>query len=154
MSYYVKQDGNPLVAKLEPLTTHRILVVEDNEHVLYMLEFLLRRAGYDVIAVSNGRDAQSAVENLAAVDVVLLDLMLPYVSGYQLIEEIRGNHDWQHVPIIVLSAKVLEEDIVQALDLGANDYVAKPFRPEELLARLRRIVADHETLANARSGAQ
>ena len=139
-----------MAARLEPLTTHRILVVEDNEHVSYMLNFLLRRAGYDVIAVTNGRDAQSAIENIEPVDVVLLDLMLPYVSGYQLIEEIRSNQNWMRVPIVVLSGKVLEEDIVQALDLGANDYVTKPFRPEELLARLRRIVADHENLAGAR----
>ena len=140
-----------MVAKLEPLATHRILVVEDNEHVSYMLDFLLRRAGYEVIVVGNGRDAQAAIENLEPVDAVLLDLMLPYVSGFQLIEEIRAHHDWQHVPIVVLSGKVLEEDIVQALDLGANDYVTKPFRPDELLARLRRIVADHEILAAARS---
>ncbi len=140
-----------MVAKLEPLTTHRILVVEDNEHVAYMLDFLLRRAGFEVIAVSNGRDAQAAIDNLEPVDAVLLDLMLPYVSGFQLIEEIRSHHDWQHVPIVVLSGKVLEKDIVHALDLGANDYVTKPFRPEELLARLRRIVADHEILSAARS---
>ncbi len=139
-----------MVAKLKPLTTHRVLVVEDNEHVAYMLDFLLRRAGYDVIAAANGRDAQAAIDNLPPVDVVLLDLMLPYVSGYQLIDEIRGNHDWQYVPIVVLSGKVLEEDIVEALDRGANDYVTKPFRPEELLARLRRIVADHERLAGGR----
>ncbi len=139
-----------MVAKLKPLTTHRVLVVEDNEHVAYMLDFLLRRAGYDVIAAANGRDAQAAIDNLAPVDVVLLDLMLPYVSGYQLIDEIRGNHDWQYVPIVVLSGKVLEEDIVEALDRGANDYVTKPFRPDELLARLRRIVADHERLAGSR----
>ena len=149
--FIIVQTGRiALVAKLEPVTTHRILVVEDNEHVAYMLNFLLRRAGYDVIAVTNGRDAQSAIENIEPVDVVLLDLMLPYISGYQLIEEIRGNHDWLRVPIVVLSGKVLEEDIVQALDLGANDYVTKPFRPEELLARLRRIVADHQNLAGAR----
>lgn len=112
-----------------------------------MLRFMLERAGYDVILAANGRDAQAALENVAAVDVVLLDLMLPYVSGYQLITEIRGNHDWQYVPIVVLSGKVLEEDIVKALDLGATDYVTKPFRPEELLARLRRVVADNERLA-------
>ena len=72
-----------MVAKLKPLTTHRILVVEDNEHVAYMLDFLLQRAGYDVIAAANGRDAQAAIENLPPTDVVLLDLMLPYVSGCQ-----------------------------------------------------------------------
>ena len=70
-------------------------------------------------------------------------------SAGQLISEIRGNHDWQNVPIVVLSAKVLEQDIVRALDLGANDYVTKPYRPQELLARLRRVVNDHEMRASA-----
>ena len=78
-----------MVAQLKALKTHRVLVVEDNEHVSYMLDFMLQRAGYDVIGVSNGRDAQAAISNIEPVDVVLLDLMLPYVSGYQLIEEIR-----------------------------------------------------------------
>ena len=139
-----------VAARSEKFSTHRALVVEDNEHVAYMLEFMLERAGYEVILAANGRDAQAAIDNVAPVDVVLLDLMLPYVSGYQLIEEIRANHEWQYVPIVVLSGKVLEEDIVQALDLGANDYVTKPFRPEELLARLRRVVADSERLAQAK----
>lgn len=139
-----------VVARAQKFNTHRALVVEDNEHVAYMLEFMLKRAGYNVIMAANGRDAQAAIENIEPVDVVLLDLMLPYVSGYQLIAEIRDNHDWQYVPIVVLSGKVLEEDIVRALDLGANDYVTKPFRPEELLARLRRAVADNERLAQVR----
>ncbi len=135
-----------MVARAQQISTHRALVVEDNEHVCYMLEFILKRAGYDVNAVNNGRDAQAAIENLEPVDVIVLDLMLPYISGYQLIAELRDNTDWQHVPIVVLSGKVMEHDIVKALDLGANDYITKPFRPEELLARLRRIVADHERL--------
>ncbi len=139
-----------LVAQLQTFSTHRALVVEDNDHVAYMLDFILRRAGYDVISASNGRDAQAAIENLMPADVILLDLMLPYVSGYQLISEIRENALWRHTPIVVLSAKVLEEDIVKALDLGANDYITKPFRPEELLARLRRTVADHDRLAQVR----
>lgn len=126
------------------ISTHRALVVEDNEHIAFMLEFMMERSGYDVTAVDNGRDAQAAIENLEPVDIVVLDLMLPYVSGYQLIGEIREHPTWQTVPILVLSGKVLEDDIVKALDLGANDYVTKPFRPAELLARMRRLVADHE----------
>jgi DNA-binding response OmpR family regulator len=125
-------------------------VIDHNEHVAYMLRFMLERAGYDVIIVSNGRDAQSAIENVEPVDVVILDLMLPYVSGYQLIAEIRDNPVWRDVPIVVLSGKILEDDVVKALDLGANDYVTKPFRPQELLARLRRIVMDHERLGRTR----
>jgi len=133
-----------VAARADQISTHRALVVEDNAHVAYMLEFILQRAGYDVIAVRNGRDAAAAVENLPPVDIVLLDLMLPYVSGYQLISIIRDDSCWRHVPIVVLSAKVLEHDVVKALDLGANDYVRKPFRPEELLARLRRVVTDRD----------
>jgi DNA-binding response OmpR family regulator len=114
-----------------------------------MLRFMLERAGYDVIIAANGRDALAVIENVAPVDVVLLDLMLPYISGYELIAEIRDHLIWRNVPIVVLSGKVLEEDIVHALDLGANDYVTKPFRPEELLARLRRIVTDHARLARS-----
>lgn len=115
-----------------------------------MLRFMLERAGYDVIVAANGRDAQAVIKNLAPVDVVLLDLMLPYVSGYQLLTEIRDDSQWRYVPVVVVSGKVLESDIVKALDLGANDYVTKPFRPEELLARLRRVIADHSRLAGAR----
>lgn len=128
--------------------THDALVIEDDEHICFMLEFILERSGFGVTAVHNGRDAQSAIENLDPFDVIVLDLMLPYVSGYQLISEIRDNVIWRQVPIIVLSAKVLEEDIVRALDLGANDYVTKPFRPEELMARIRRLIADRELLHN------
>lgn len=137
------------VTEEQAVSTHRALVIEDNEHIAFMLEFILKRAGYDVSAVHNGRDAQAAIGNLDPVDIVVLDLMLPHVSGYQLITEIRDNVTWRHVPIVVLSARVMEEDIVKALDLGANDYVTKPFRPEELLARIRRIVADREQLLSA-----
>ena len=72
--------------------------------------------------------------------------MLPYISGFQLIIEMREHPNWANVPIVVVSGKVLEEDIVRALNLGANDYVTKPFRPEELLARLRRVVRDNERI--------
>ena len=137
-------------ARERPLSTHRVLVVEDNEHISFMLDFMFRRAGYDVTAVDNGRDAQSAIENLEPFDMIILDLMLPYVSGYQLITEIRDNPVWQRVPILVLSGKVMEEDVVKALELGANDYVTKPFRPAELLARVRRLITDRERLAQTR----
>ena len=139
-----------VAAPAEDFSLHRALVVEDNEHVAYMLRFMLERAGYDVILAANGRDALAAIENIEPVDAILLDLMLPYVSGFQVIGDVRANHDWKYVPIVVLSGKVLEEDIIHALDLGANDYVTKPFRPDELLARLRRVIADNERMALAR----
>lgn len=139
-----------VAARSETFKTHRALVVDNNEHVAYMLRFMLERAGYDVLVAANGRDAQAVIDNVTPVDVILLDLVLPYVSGSQLISEVRSNPVWQDVPIVVLSSKVLEDDVVRALDLGANDYVTKPFRPQELLARLRRIVTDHARLAGSR----
>ena len=74
------------------------------------------------------------------VDLVLLDLMLPYVSGYQVLIEARQNPKWQHVPIVVVTARTLEMDAVRALETGANDFVRKPFLPEELVARVRRAI--------------
>ena len=122
----------------EPKAVHRVLVVEDNPHTAYLLQFIMQRSGYDVTVAADGRDALQAIENLTPVDAVILDLMLPYVSGYQLIQTIRESSEWQHVPIIVVSGKVLEQDVVKAFDYGADDYVTKPFRPKELLARLKR----------------
>lgn len=133
-----------MVERRKPQSMHHALVVEDNEHVCHMLDFMLQRAGYDVTAINNGKDAQSAIEKLQPVDVILMDLMLPYVSGFQLISEIRANAAWHLVPIVVLSGKVVEDDIVMTLDMGANDYVTRPFRPDELLARIRRVVTERE----------
>ena len=135
-----------VAAREEHFSAHRALVIEDNEHVAHMLEFILERAAYDVTVALNGRDAKAAIDNIEPVDVVVLDLMLPYISGFQLIIEMREHPNWANVPIVVVSGKVLEEDIVRALNLGANDYVTKPFRPEELLARLRRVVRDNERI--------
>ena len=134
-------------AETESVKTHRALVVEDNEHAAYLLEFLLERGGFEVTVARNGRDAAAVIEHLPPVDVVVLDLLLPYVSGFQLLGMLREDRDWSQVPVIVVSAKVLEEDIVEALDLGANDYVTKPYRPKELLARIRRLIADREAVA-------
>lgn len=111
-----------------------------------MLEFLLHRSGYEVLVAKNGREAQDIIHEVQPVDVIVLDLMLPYVSGYQIILDTREDPAWRHVPILVLSGKVLEMDVIRALDQGANDYVTKPFRPQELLARIRRLMATHERL--------
>jgi len=116
----------------------RILVVEDNEHAAYLLRFLLERAGYVVTVSPDGRDALAKLESMEPVDLIVLDLMLPYVSGYQVLIEARRSERWRAVPIIVVTARTLEMDAVRALETGANDFVRKPFHPEELVARIRR----------------
>lgn len=149
ISNYVKPDRSVLSQNPEPSAraARRVLVVEDNEHTAYMLEFLLQRSGYDVLVAQNGRDAQDILRNVRPVDLIVLDLMLPYVSGYQILLDARESPEWRDVPILVLSAKVLEMDVTRALDQGANDYVTKPFRPQELLARIRRLIATHERVS-------
>jgi DNA-binding response OmpR family regulator len=121
-------------------TPERVLVVEDNEHAAYLLRTLLEHAGYVVSVSPDGRDALAKLASMAPVDLVLLDLMLPYVSGYQVLIEARQNPKWRHVPIIVVTARTLEMDAVRALQTGADDFVRKPFMPEELMARVRRAI--------------
>ena len=121
-------------------TSERVLIVEDNEHAAYLLRTLLERAGYAVSVSPDGRDALEKLGSMEPVDVVILDLMLPYVSGYQVLIEARQNPKWQRVPIVVVTGRTLEMDAVRALETGANDFVRKPFLPEELVARVRRAI--------------
>jgi two-component system, OmpR family, KDP operon response regulator KdpE len=114
----------------------RVLVVDDEAPIRRALAANLKARGYDVDTAETGEQAL----DLAArhhPDVVLLDLGLPGIDGFEVIDGLRG---WTHVPIVVLSARGAERDKVAALDAGADDYVAKPFGMDELLARLRAAV--------------
>jgi len=119
-----------------PLAT--ALVVDDDDDILYLLRLLLLRDGFIVHTASNGRDAAEFIASAKPTDLVVTDLMLPYVSGFELITQIREDRQWRDVPIIVLSGKVTERDSIRALDIGANDYVTKPYNPHELSARIKR----------------
>ena len=129
-----------------PAPGHRILIVQADAHTMQLLEFMFKRANYDVLTAVNGREAQAFINNEPAVDLMVTALTLPYVTGYQIIIDARQSRTWMNVPIIVLSGKVLEMDVVRALNTGANDYVTKPFRPRELLARARSLIATFERL--------
>lgn len=115
------------------------LIIEDDEQIASILQFILQREGYAVELARDGKTAQACVERLAPPAIVMLDVMLPYVDGYQLLVQMRSRRGWDELPIIILTAKAQEKDIVRALDAGASDYVVKPFKPEELRARVRRL---------------
>jgi DNA-binding response OmpR family regulator len=115
-----------------------ILVVEDEKDIQTILEFMLSREGYDVIIAENGKVAKSIVDEREPVGLILMDIMLPYFNGYELITHIRSKEKWKSVPIIMLTSRPNEKDIVAALELGANDYVTKPFNTTELMARIKR----------------
>lgn len=110
-----------------------VLVVEDDKAIVHLLSTILDANDYRVVQVSTGREALSTI-SLHCPDVVLLDLGLPDMDGVDIIKNVR---QWSQVPIIVLSARNRERDKVEALDLGADDYVTKPFGTAELLARIR-----------------
>jgi DNA-binding response OmpR family regulator len=117
-----------------------VLVVEDDVHIAHVLGFMLERQGYRVIHVADGRAAVQHVASQPAPDLVLLDVMLPYVDGFEIVGLIRAQAGWEAVPVLMLTAKNTERDTVRALDAGANDFIIKPFQPQELLARLRRFL--------------
>ena len=129
------QDLETLPSQTEPIA----VVVEDDQIIVTLLEHLLSRHGFDVRIATDGRQATDFIDTLPPPALVLLDVMLPYVDGFELIKMIREHATWNQVPIIMLTAKSKEQNIVRALDYGANDYLIKPFRPEELLARIRRV---------------
>jgi two-component system response regulator RegX3 len=114
----------------------RILLVEDEKSLSEPLSYLLRREGYEVQVVDNGLAAVSAVE-AAPPDLMLLDLMLPGLPGTEVCREVRQRSS---LPIIMLTAKDSEVDIVVGLELGADDYVTKPYSSRELLARIKAVL--------------
>ena len=114
----------------------RILIVEDEESLAEPLEYLLRREGYETEIAADGRAALAAFDRAGA-DLVLLDLMLPGLPGTEVCRELRTRSS---VPVIMLTAKDSEVDIVVGLELGADDYVTKPYSSRELLARIRAVL--------------
>jgi len=122
------------------LTGQRILVVEDDAFMASLLRFLLERQGVNVIVRSDGRAAIDSLQGDALFDAVLLDLRLPQVSGMEVLAKVRALPAWARTPVLVLSALDAGAEVAAALDAGANDYMTKPFNPEELLARLRRLL--------------
>jgi len=117
-----------------------ILIIEDDDEIAFVLKFLLKREGFDVHHASDGRKAAEMIERMSPPSLVLCDIKLPFMDGFQLVALMRGKVAWKDTPIIMLTAKTMEGDIVRALNIGANDYIPKPFSPKELVARLRRFL--------------
>jgi DNA-binding response OmpR family regulator len=125
-----------------------ILVVEDEPHLAFGIKFNLERKGYRVTCAGDGPAALEIVENPATpVDLAILDIMLPGMSGYAVCEAIRENH-W-NLPILILSARTLSEDRTRGFDVGADQYMMKPFELDELLSRVKNLLAKAERTAAA-----
>ncbi len=116
--------------------SHKLLLIDDSEDIQKLVGMFLERDGYKVISASNGKEGLRALAKIRP-DLVLLDIMMPEVDGWVTCQRIR---EISSVPIIMLTAKTQERDIVRGLELGADDYVTKPFDPAELRARIRALL--------------
>ena len=117
------------------------LVVEDDDQIAYLLQFILRKEGYAVTIARDGREAQQIIAGREVPALVTLDFMLPHANGLELLAQIRATSGWDKVPVLMLTARSQEKDVERARASGATDYLVKPFKPEELRACVRRLVA-------------
>lgn len=116
-----------------------VLVCDDDDLLIDLVDYRLSSRGYEVVVARDGREALRRIEE-AVPDAIILDAMMPVIDGYEVLRQLRENEITRAVPVIMLTARKQEQDIVSALELGANDYLVKPFIPEELVARLSRLI--------------
>lgn len=116
-----------------------ILVVDDEEHILELIKFNLERESYNVLLCDNGEESIYILEN-NTIDLVILDLMLPGIDGIEVCKRIRRLDKFENLPIIMLTAKGEESDKILGLELGADDYITKPFSVKELTARIKAVL--------------
>lgn len=115
----------------------RILVIDDDPVSLRFVSSLLREKGYDVLVAEDGEHGcRLAIREHP--DLIVSDLLMPYRNGFQLVRELRSHHELSRTPVVLLTMRDREEDIVRGLEEGADDYVIKPFNARELLARIRK----------------
>lgn len=117
----------------------KVLLLEDEKDIRDLIVFFLSHEGFEVEELATGAEGASRLEGDPP-SVFILDLMLPHVDGFEILRRVRETPDWDEVPVLVLSAKAAEGDIVNAFKAGADDYVVKPFQLEEIVARLRRLL--------------
>ena len=116
-----------------------ILVAEDQQHVRSLIEYKLRNSGYNVVCVEDGR---AALEKAAEIipDLILLDIMMPLMTGFEVLAAVRENEKTKHVAVVMVTAQSKEDEILKGLELGADDYITKPFSPNELAARVKTVL--------------
>jgi DNA-binding response OmpR family regulator len=119
----------------------RILIADDEPNIVASLEFLMEQAGYEVKAVADGNEALAAVASFRP-DLVLLDVMMPGRSGYEVCEKLKGDAATRGVKVVMLSAKGRDVEVAKGLDLGADAYVTKPFSTRELAAKVREMLGE------------
>ena len=125
--------------------TATVLVADDDQDILQLVAFRLERAGYEVITVSDGRQALAAAHEQLP-DLAVLDVMMPGLNGYEVTRQLRESEATRAIPVILLTARVQEADVSRGFEAGADDYLRKPFSPQELRSRVQAILARRSSL--------
>lgn len=131
----------------------RILIVDDEENILELLKYNLQKNGFEVVSKENGEDAIDEIEK-EDFDLILLDLMLPGIDGLDVLKFIRSHHRIKNTPVIMLTAKNEEIDTVLGLEMGADDYIGKPFGVHELIARVKALLRRNDRTKNEREASE
>jgi len=124
----------------------KILIAEDEKDILELITFTLQFGGYEVIPTSNGVEALEMTRKEKP-DLILLDVRMPRMSGYEVCTNVKVDRDIRHIPVVFLSAKGQEAEIKTGFDTGAIDYILKPFAPDQLLNRLKEILASQTIIS-------
>jgi DNA-binding response OmpR family regulator len=119
----------------------RILVADDEPHIGRIIQLKLERAPYEVTLVADGRAAMEHIEGTEPIDLILLDIMMPHLTGLEVLREVRRLPHRRETPVIILTAKGQDADRELALELGATDFLTKPFSPNKLLIRIDELFA-------------
>jgi DNA-binding response OmpR family regulator len=120
----------------------KILVAEDEPMLLKTIELKLRKEGYDVISTTDGREAIAKIRETGP-DMVITDIMMPYASGLEIVSFLR-NESVKKIPVIILSAMEQEKVVMEAFELGADDYITKPFSLNELAIRVKKLITQYQ----------
>lgn len=123
---------------------NRILAVDDEEDIVELVRYNLEREGYETLSAFSGKEALEIISKKRP-DLIILDLMLPDVDGLEITRRLKRDDDLKNIPIVMLTAKGEEADVVVGLELGADDYIVKPFSPRILLARIRSVLRRRES---------
>lgn len=120
-----------------------ILIVDDEEYIVTSLEYVMKSAGFDVVVAYDGDEAIDKV-TATVPDLLITDIMMPKLNGFDLCEKIRANPLWKSIRIIILTAKGRDSEREKGLSLGADDYMTKPFSTRELLKRVKELLGENE----------
>jgi len=118
----------------------KILIVDDEPSIIVPLQFLMEQNGYEVMVAFSGEEAMETIARTPP-DLVLLDIMLPVIDGFEVCQRVRENMDWQHIPIILITALGSEINVAKGLALGANAYITKPFSNADVVRKVKDLLS-------------